>query len=387
MPLMALGIFGVLIAVAAWVVFGTYSRIETVPGMLVTVQPSTKVYAPVAGMVVELAVREGTLVRKGDRIAVINLDRQSSAGGGHVSNILGIIDRRKDVGTEQDALSGERLSSELARMQSTVDAARDREAILLSQIALQREVVASTGRIFAQLDSVVDRGFVSKLEFERRRQLHIGARQALGQIEDQLLQTRAEARQAMAQMRSLRIDSARERAEIKSVTEMLDQQHAQVEAEGGYVVTAPIDGRVTALQVAQGRMASPQAPMMTIVPTEAVFNAEVYAPTRAVGFVEPGQEVRLLYDAFPYERFGSWTGHVVSVSRTIIDPRETDIPMKFEEPVYRITVSVRDQTLPAYGGNVSLQAGMTLKANIVLDRQSFLDWLLAPLRAVRNREK
>ena len=124
---------------------------------------------------------------------------------------------------------------------------------------------------------------------------------------------------------------------------------------------------------------------MVIVPDKAELTAELYAPTRAVGFVDPGEETRLLYDAFPYQRFGSFGGKVTNISRIAIDPRESDIPFPFEEPVYRITVKLDRQAVKAFGDLNHLQAGMTLKANIVLERQSFLAWLLQPLNAVLNR--
>jgi hypothetical protein len=44
------------------------------------------------------------------------------------------------------------------------------------------------------------------------------------------------------------------------------------------------------------------------------LQAEIYIPSRAIGFVKPGQEVRLLYDAFPYQRFGAYRGRVVAAS-------------------------------------------------------------------------
>ena len=121
------------------------------------------------------------------------------------------------------------------------------------------------------------------------------------------------------------------------------------------------------------------------MPEGAKLSAELYAPTRAIGFVEPGKETRLLYDAFPYQRFGSSLGTVASISRIAIDPRETDIPLPLEESVYRVQVDLQNQHVAAYGKRTSLQPGMTLQANIVLERQSFLAWLLQPLNAVLNR--
>ena len=124
---------------------------------------------------------------------------------------------------------------------------------------------------------------------------------------------------------------------------------------------------------------------MVIVPDDAKLYANVFAPTRAIGFVKPGQEVRLLFDAFPYQRFGSHRGTVAYVSKTIIDPREVDVPFQIDEPVYRVAILLSKQEVNAFGEAVRLQPGMTLTANIVLEEQSFLEWLLTPLRAVLNR--
>ena len=44
-----------------------------------------------------------------------------------------------------------------------------------------------------------------------------------------------------------------------------------------------------------------------------------------------------------------------------------------------------NQAVRAFGEVYPIQPGMTLKAEIVLERQSFLGWLMAPINAVRHR--
>ena len=92
-----------------------------------------------------------------------------------------------------------------------------------------------------------------------------------------------------------------------------------------------------------------------------------------------------MYDAFPFQRFGSFGGRIVSISRTVLGPNEIDAALPIKEPVYRLRVAVPDQTIAGYGEVVPLQPGMTLQANIVLERRSFLSWLLQPLNAVLKR--
>src|SRR6185312_15402991 len=109
------------------------------------------------------------------------------------------------------------------------------------------------------------------------------------------------------------------------------------------------------------------------------------APSRAVGFARSGQEVRLLYDSFPFEQFGGFKGRIASVTRTAIDPREVDDPIKLDEPVYKIEVELESQEVMAYGAMQPLEPGMTLTANLVLERRSFFSWLTEPLREVVRR--
>jgi membrane fusion protein len=124
---------------------------------------------------------------------------------------------------------------------------------------------------------------------------------------------------------------------------------------------------------------------MEIVPQRSTLHAEIYAPTRAIGFVKPGLEVRLLYDAFPYEKFGSFGGRVTQVSHAVMDPRQIAAPLNLQEAVYRLEVIPQAQAVEAYGRKEPLQAGMAVTANIILERRSFLSWLLEPLNAVLHR--
>jgi membrane fusion protein len=253
------------------------------------------------------------------------------------------------------------------------------------QIALQTEVVASGQQMLQGLSAVLERGYVSRVEYERRRQALLGAQQQLSQLRQQAASLASQERVARAEIARSGADTASAIASARTSAESFHQQRAQALASRAYVITAPITGTVTALQAAPGRAAEVATPLMTIVPDGSRLHAEIYAPTRAIGFVKPGQEVRLLYDAFPYQRFGSFSGRIARVSQTVLDPREIASPIKSEEPVYRIDVTVADQSVKAFGESLRLQPGMTLSANIILERRSFLDWLLQPLEAVMRR--
>ena len=383
--LLAGALFAIIVIAALWLTLGNYARVETVPGMLVTDVPSAKVVASRQGTVSHLVVAEGEIVEKGDTLLIINTDREAAAGGNVAGRTLGSLDARLQLTKAQIAMVSNRATTERLGLADLIDAA-EREAMGLSeQIALQQQVVASNNDIYERISQVAERGFVSRIEFESRRQTLLNSQQALGNLEQRHADALSEAKQARSRLASSTIEAAQSISQLRGNLETLSGEQARLQGEQSYVITAPISGRVTALATAEGRSAVPQRPLLVLVPEEAPLTAELYAPSRAIGFVEPGKEARLLYDAFPYQRFGSFEGEVSSISRIAIDPRETEIPFPFDEPVYRVRVKLDKQSIVAFDKSTPLQPGMTLQSNIVLERQSFLAWILQPLNAVLNR--
>ena len=71
--------------------------------------------------------------------------------------------------------------------------------------------------------------------------------------------------------------------------------------------------------------------------------------------------MRILYDAFPYERFGAATGVVSNISSTILTPQDGPGALGIQEPVYKVIVTLDKQSVFAYGKEFNLQEGMSLK--------------------------
>ena len=109
----------------------------------------------------------------------------------------------------------------------------------------------------------------------------------------------------------------------------------------------------------------------------------LFVPTRAIGFVRPGQKVRLLYEAFPFQRFGTYSGHVVSVSKTILSETEVAAPVQLREAAYKVIAALDRPDVDANGQKIPLQAGMLLRADILLERRELVRWLLDPILNVR----
>ena len=148
---------------------------------------------------------------------------------------------------------------------------------------------------------------------------------------------------------------------------------------------SPVAAEVSSIYVSQGEVVDPNIPLMTLIPVNSQLEVKLFAPTRAIGFVKEGAKVKIRLDAFPYQKYGLLDGVVTEVPHNILQPNEIKYPIRYDEPVYQITVQLPQQYIQAYGKEIPLQSGMKLEADILLDKKHLLDWVLDPLYSIKGR--
>ncbi len=245
--------------------------------------------------------------------------------------------------------------------------------------------MASARANAARFRTLVDEKFISAAQAQ--------------QHEDALLEQQARWQNLLRSRSALQrdIDSARrelaagdlkahnQRGAIEREIAALEQERTELESRRTVVITSPADGVATAILTERGQSVAAQAALLSIVPGGAQLQAELMVPSRARGFLVPGQTVALRYQAFPYERFGSHPGRITEISQTLIAPGETALPVALPEPSYRVTVALHAQSVKAYGAQVPLQPGMLLEADIWLDHRRIVEWIFDPLLSVAKK--
>lgn len=156
-----------------------------------------------------------------------------------------------------------------------------------------------------------------------------------------------------------------------------DMNHRQV-------IVASVAGVTTAVQGSVGEMASATRPLVQVIPSGSVLEAHLFAPSRAVGFLSEGEAVIIRIHSFPFQKFGTLTGTVVSVSQAAVPANELlrigDVQTGGGrgEPLYTVVVRLAAQSIDAYGVARPLRAGMLLDADILLQRRKLFEWAIDP---------
>jgi membrane fusion protein len=347
--------------------------------------PLAKILAPKLGIVANISVKEGQHVNAGDKLLVVSVDTPFENDESYSGNSLRSLERQTTINDDMREVIRANILVEKNRLSGEVSYATEEHSQVSSQIALQHELAHSLTRTINKWESLAVEGYISEYALEEKRQQLLSQRQNLSKLVQQQLSLKSQLANLKAQLTTLASTERKQLNENNIQTETLKQNSSAAKVAGNYVITAPISGIVSSLMATSGKSLRLQALVLNIIPDRTTLEAELYATSKAIGFIEPGQTVRLLYDAFPYQKFGSYAGTVESVSRSAISPNEIDVPLNLQESVYRVRVKLTQEYISAYGKKIPLQPGMALKGNIVLEKRSFIDWLMEPLRTVRDR--
>lgn len=158
-----------------------------------------------------------------------------------------------------------------------------------------------------------------------------------------------------------------------------------IQSESERSIVSNVNGKVVTLLKKKGEYVKSDEVIMTVLPNYSVLEAKLLVPSKSIGLIKVGHDVKIKFDAFPFQRFGIQHGVVTDIGKSILLP--TDInnnPVNMKESFYHVTVRLSHQSIFAYGEEYMLEPGMTFNAEVILERITILDRVLDPIRALRG---
>lgn len=361
------------------------------------------------GIVRELLVRQGQVVRRGEALLVVGdvrndalldlLRKQAAAEALRVARsraelaLAARFDPPNDDASTPEAVERERqlfdsrrqtLLEQLAALQSQSREAQARIGALRAQAqSAERAVQLAREELGMNLE-LVQSGFVQKsrmIGFERNVADALGrAEAARSQIAEAQMQVGSLA-SAMAQARGAYQQRAAD--ELKEATARLreidDRLRPSVDQVERQTVRAPVDGTVMALRVgAAGTAVGPREPLLEIAPSSEALLVEARIEPGDIDHVRPGGAAEVRLAAFDARRTPLLPATVASVSPDVVADASG------RQTWYVAQVEVDRDALAAHP-QLRLQAGMPAEVFVTTPPRSLLQYLLEPLGLFAQR--
>jgi hemolysin D len=410
MPRVVLGIALTLAGVALlWAAFGRLDIVAVAQGKLVP-QSSLKIVQPAeAGIVKEILVQEGQHVNAGQvlmrmdptlaladlsalrtelqqkSIAIRRIDAELANQPFvakpdhppqlfHEAEALYLANRR----AQQAAVAQEQAAWE--RSKQEMSAARETRNKLEQTLPHYR----SQDEAFQKL---VKEGFAGRILADDKARERIEKEQDYRTQEFVVAREQANMAFSQTKIAQLGTDYLRrlrtERAELTDRVQRLQQEVAKQDHRNALLeLKAPQDGRVKDLAThTVGTVAQPGTILMTLVPVDESLLAEVWLSNEDVGFVRPGQPVKLKLAAFQFQKYGMLDARIEQVAADAADRQEAGAEQgeRSTPLAYRTSIVLDKQILKANDITYRLASGMQVSAEIKLGERTVLEYLLSPV--------
>jgi hemolysin D len=409
-------LLGLVAAALAWAAAAKLDIVAVAEGKLVPagylkiVQPSEQ------GVIKEIFVREGELVREGQ--VLMRMDTALLAADGRALNTeyhtkrlaLRRIEAQlaskplvreaddspglyaqaeaqyaANVAAYRNALEQERTTFDRAR--HDLAAANEVREKLLAVLPHYRE----QEKAFEKLSKD---GFAGRLMYTDKQRERIEKEKDLKTQEYTIAAARATIAQSEKRLAQISADYQRslqaERAETAPQAERLRQELAKQRHRHELLeLRAPQSGTVKDLAThTPGTVVAPGTILMTIVPQGERLRAEVWVSNDDIGFVRVAQPAKIKLAAFQFQKYGMLEGTVAQVSA---DATESPNPNTRsgglagrDRPAgplaFRTLVDLAHQHLESDGNRYALAPGMQVVAEIHLGDRTVLAYLLSPVR-------
>lgn len=398
-----------------WAHFAILDEVKRGNGKVVPSQQIQIVQSLEGGLVSEILVREGAIVKAGEPLIRIDDTNfaaqfgeirerrasmaarvarlQTQAAGGEQLTFSDDLrqDAPRAIDAERSVFEAQQrklaqdivvLKQQLAQKQQEVAEARAQEAKVTSTLTLLNREVDLTRNLFRQ--KVVPEIEMLRLErqvADMKGQTEV-LKASLSKGEASIAEVEARIGTANSTFRAqAQDDLAKASADLAVLEENIKGAQDKVRRTE---LKSPVRGIINKLNVATvGAVVSPGGNVMEIVPLDDSLLVEGRIRPQDIAFIRPDQDAVVKISAYESSIYGSLKGKVERISAdTIID--EKGDRNERGETYYRVMVRTEKNHLGTAEKPLPIIPGMVTTVEVLTGQKSVLDYLLKPARMLRD---
>ena len=367
------GIFflALIICIALFLTIVDFSRKESAVGSLVSASGTLKIIPSKSGIVTNVFVKNGDFVKKGQPLIEISTDAITSTGSHVNTQMLINIDKQLEIISRERKANAALNNERLIFAKSKIINFESQKKELNNSIDIQKLQITNLQKSLDNFEVLRKERLVSEIQYREAESKLLASKQTLTSLSRELYNLNAQilnTRNEISQIQAQEIVSS---ATSETGALQVQDQRLAVEAEQALVLTAKTAGRITNIRAKVGEPIEARTSAAVIVPERATMNAEIWVSSSAVPYLKINTPVNIMYDAFPYQKFGLAKGFVSEIAQSPTSPDELPLDLESRESKYRVIVRLERQTMMAYGVETQLTPGLRLKSDLILDKRFF----------------
>ncbi|MGL1932088.1 MAG: HlyD family type I secretion periplasmic adaptor subunit [Desulfotalea sp.] len=368
------------------------------------------------GIVEEIHVFEGQIVKRGDILVTIDdtgIGSSFAESGYKIKELqtksyrlkleAGIIDVfPKRIANENESIQEIEIIDNEKRLYNTLSRQHENQKSVLQQQLQQRQIELqdaeedlksfkiSKGMIGREIylsRPLFKKKLLSELEFLQLKQRNLEKTQEINRTSNKIasLNTQIiEAEQKIEELDESRKSEALE--ELNAVMAELDRLRVMAVAIQDRVtrtdVRSPVNGTIKQLLInTVGGVLKPGMEILEIVPTDEAVVVETKIKPADIAFIYPGQKAVLKFTAYDFAIYGGLDGEVTHISADTIT--EESGQARGEE-FYLVRVKSSQNYIGSENNKKKIIIGMTAQVDIITGKKTVMQYLMKPILRAKN---
>ncbi len=355
--------FILLIPFLLWSYFAKLEQISRANGQVIAVSKKQAIQSANDGVVKDIYVKEGQLVKKGEVIARLELSEfkadveaikaNIAATEAHISRLKAEVFKKDLVFTPLSLEYPEFVSSQKELFKRKQDALNDEIKVLQSALKLARDELNLNLPL-------VEKGDIGATELIRLKR-------QVAELEGEIINKR---NKYLQESQSELTKYEQELSTLKQ--EFTDKSVTLERAE----IYAPVDAIVNNILITtKGAKLRAGDTLMELVPIDDLIIEAKLKPSE-ISFIKIGQKALVKLDAYDFSLYGSFDGEVKHISSDTILEKTA----KGDEYFFRVLVSLNGkEVLSRAGKKVTILPGMGGQIDIITGERTVLSYLAKPI--------
>ncbi len=398
-----------IVSAVVWACVSSIDEVVIAPGKLVTTKPTIVVQPLETSIIRSIDVTAGEVVHAGQTLATLDATFSQADVDQQRAKFAALDAQVKRIEAELAGNDYSKMAGKTPDEMLQVQLFGQRHAFYTAQLQnFEQQIAGQSASLAASKnqEAVLNerRDTLSRIEDARERLYNkesgslitlLGSRDARLDVESDLTAVRGKADEAAHAYAKLRADrqafiedfrraAMEQLVELRGQRDMADEELKKMELRRNMVaLTAPADSVVLDLaQRSVGSVVREAEPIVTLVPINVPLEAEVSINTRDIGRVAVGKEARVKLDAYPFQKYGTASGEVRTISQdTFLTGQQQDpaTPSQPTAPFFKARILLGDTRLNASDVPVRLLPGMTVSTEINVGSRTVISYFLYPL--------
>lgn len=374
-----------------FLIYGTYTRRISVVGEISTFPRAANVYSGVQGIVVKEFVGVGNKVKIGEPI--YQIDTSKSIKDGVVSQ-----KQRNDIDNQLKRIDDMMNRLEASKKTTTMMLEKQKKRFISafhrsSNIVKRAKEGVDIMEVNMNNYSLYQaKGLINKDQLTNQISMYYQHQNNLLGLSEQSEQN---ALQIIELENKINIQSAEYDNQINQMELQkyeLKKELINIDAEETIIVRSLSEGEVDSLSVTVGQMVNPGDSLFQIIPNEIYYYALIlWVPNEAIPYIKINDTVNIRYEAFPVEKFGQFSGRIVTISKTPASYQEMltyqsapKIGAATSMPFYKVVIKPEKQSVVYGNTHLKLEIGMKAESVLFLEKRKIYEWMCSPIYNMRE---